>query len=136
MNIPLFSWLMVSLYISFYDGEEIEAWAKQLGQRISRYRATIRLPAGMRLKPAAAAALNSADPLDLVDYVPGDSPAWEAAAKGRAVKPFRASLARSVGAWPIGVVPYLWKRLLTSSLESAPAEKTPADHSRKAKIRR
>jgi hypothetical protein len=136
MNIPLFSWLMVTLYISFYDGEEIEAWARQLGLRLARYKATIRLPERMRLKPAAAAALNSADPLQLVSYVPGESPSWEAEVKGRAVKPFRASLSRSVGAWPIGLVPYLWKRLLTSSLETAPAEPAVADRPRKAKIKR
>ena len=27
MNIPLFSYLMVSTYICFYDGEEISAWS-------------------------------------------------------------------------------------------------------------
>lgn len=136
MNIPLFSWLMVSLYISFYDGEEVEGWGKRLGMRLARYKAIIRYPEKMRLKPAAAAALEAADPLDLVTYEPGDAPTWSAEAKGRPVKPFRASLGRSVGAWPIGAVPYLWKRLLNSSLESAPIEKGPPPAARRAKIKR
>lgn len=137
MNIPLFSYLMVSLYISFYEGVEIEAWARRLGERLSRYKAIIRLPERMRLKPGAELALEAADPLGLVDYQPGTSPAWEAEAGGKPVKPFRASLSRSLGAWPLGAVPYLWKRLLTSSLESAgDSEARRPQAPRKAKIKR
>jgi hypothetical protein len=135
MNIPLFSWLMVSLYISFYEGTEVEAWAKQWGTRLAKYKVLIRLPQRMALKPGAAAALEAVDPLGLVDYADGDSPAWEASANGRAVKPFRASLSRSVGAWPLAVVPYLWNRLLNSSLETASdSEARTTRPSKKSKV--
>lgn len=136
MNIPLFSFLMVTLYLSFYEGVEIEEWARRLGQRFGRFKATVYLPQRMRFKPEAAFAIDSADPLGLVDFEPGTSPAWEATAKGKPVKPFRASLSRSVGAWPIGAVPYLWKRLLTNSLESSPEQSLEAARPKKDKIRR
>jgi hypothetical protein len=136
MNIPLFSYLMVSLYICFYDGVEIDAWAKKLGARFAKLKAIVYTPQGMRLKPAAEAALDAMDSLELVAFAPGTSPAWAGEAKGRPVKPFRASLARSIGAWPIGVVPYLWKRLLIGALESAPTSPISPAPKQKAKIRR
>ena len=136
MNIPLFSYLMVSLYISFYDGEEVEAWAKRLGMRLGRFRATVCLPQRMRFRPGPAAAIDAMDPLELVEYETGDSPAWSAVASGKPAKPFRASLSRSVGAWIIGVVPYLWKHLLTGALETAPAAAVASDKPERAKIRR
>lgn len=34
MNIPLFAFMMTSCYISYYDGEEVEAWWQRLTQRV------------------------------------------------------------------------------------------------------
>jgi hypothetical protein len=136
MNIPLFSWLMVSLYINFYDGVEVDEWAKTLGLRFNKLRAKIFTPVGMRLKPAPSAALDAMDPLDLVAYIPGTSPAWQAESRDKPVNPFRASLFRSVGAWPIGLVPYLWRRLLNGALETAPEPSVPQQSRSKAKIKR
>jgi hypothetical protein len=136
MNIPLFSWLMVSLYINFYDGVEVEAWAKNLGLRFARFRAKVFTPVGMRLKPAPAAALDAMDPLDLVVYQSGPSPAWAGEARSKPVNPFRASLFRSIGAWPIGLVPYLWRRLLNGALETAPEPVVHQHHRPRAKIKR
>jgi hypothetical protein len=121
MNIPLFSFLMATTYISFFEGVEVESWAKKLGERLSRFRATIFLPVGKRFNESAANAIAATDPLGLVTYEEGDA-TWRAVSGGKEVKPFRASLARSVGAWIIGTVPYLWKRLLTGALEDAPDE--------------
>jgi hypothetical protein len=136
MNIPLFSYLMVAMYISFYDGEEVEEWARRFGTRFARRRATVFLPAKMRLAPAPAAAIESMDPLELVEYVPGTAPAWEAKVGERRVDPFRASLARSIGAWPIALVPTLWKRLLMKGLESEPEPSVEPENSQRAKIKR
>ncbi|HVT12240.1 MAG TPA: HTTM domain-containing protein [Fimbriimonadaceae bacterium] len=135
MNIPLFSYLMVTLYLAFYDGTEIDAWAKRLGQRFAKAKSKIMLPNHMRLKPAHAAALDAMDPLELIEYDPGDSPSWETTA-GKNANPFRVSLVRSIGAWPLGVVPTLWKRLLTSSLESIPTTTQTQETAQRAKIRR
>ena len=136
MNIPLFGWLICSYYITFYEGEEVAAWAKTLGLRLRRFAALVRLPVGMRLKPGPAAALQAMDPLDLVQYEGGTAPAWEAeVAPGRSVKPFRASLLRSVGAWPIGAVPYLWKRLLIGALETAPSGRKLEPSSPRVKVK-
>jgi hypothetical protein len=137
MNIPVFSYLMISLYICFYDGVEVEAWAKRVGARLARLRAIVAMPERMRLKPAAEAALDAADPFDLVIYEPGTSPSWEATSKGKPVNAFLASAGRSLGAWPIAVVPGLWKRLLNNSLETAPSVvPRPAPEKAKTKIRR
>lgn len=136
MNIPLFSYLMVTLYVAFYDGTEIDAWAKRLGARFAKSKVLVLLPQHMRLKVQHAAALEAMDPLELVDYQPGVSPSWEATVGGKEVGAFRASLARSVGAWPIAVVPYLWKRLLTNSLESVPTTTETHATAQRAKIKR
>ncbi len=121
MNIPLFSYLMVCLYISFYDGTEIEAWSKRFGSRwFGRSRATVHVPQRMALTTASAATLDAVDPLGLVDYVVGKTPTWEASVGRKPANPFRASWVRSIGAWPIGLIPALWKRMLMRSLESTP----------------
>lgn len=138
MNIPLFSFLMASTYLCFFDGEEIEAWAKKMGGRFLKLRADIFVPAGMRLKPAPAEALQAMDPMGLVSYSTGNRSEWSAESNGKAVKPFRASLLRSLGAWPIGVVPYLWKRLLSGAIEPKPEEEAPPTPriSKKVKVKR
>lgn len=136
MNIPLFSYLMVSLYLSFYDGEEVEAWAQGLGLRFAKYKASVFLPQRMRFKPPAGAAIEAMDPLGLVSYEPGESPSWEAIAGRKHVRPFRASLSRSIGAWPLGAVPFLWKRLLTGALETSPHAVIASHRTEKTKVKR
>ena len=136
MNIPLFSYVMVTMYIGFYDGVEVEAWARRLGQRLAKFRVIVSLPERMRFRLGPGAAINAMDPLDLVDYTDGSSPAWEAVSRAKPVNPFRASLFRSVGAWPIGAVPYLWRRLLNKAVETAPTSTTKPEAPQKVKIRR
>lgn len=136
MNIPLFSYVMVTMYLVFYEGVEVEAWARRLGQRLARFKAIVYLPARMRFRLGPGAAIQSMDPIGLVEYQPGTSPSWEAVAKDKPANPFRASLARSVGAWPIAAVPYLWRRLLNRAIETAPTAAVQTEARQKAKIRR
>jgi hypothetical protein len=128
MNIPLFSFLMASSYICFYDGEEIAAWAKRLGRRFRRASVTVLYPAGSELEPAASAFLAAVDPFDLVAYEPSEGAKWAARrADGSATGPVFASWSRSLGAWIIGVIPGLWRRLLERSVAPLPArEEAPA----------
>jgi hypothetical protein len=123
MNIPFFAFTIVATYICFYDGEEISAWAKKVGERLRRFRILVELPKGYQLQPAALAALQTADPFSLVSYDPGMNGDWTAMdLTGRTKSPFRGSLFRSLGAWPYALVPGLWRRKLMNSL--VPAEGT------------
>jgi hypothetical protein len=128
MNIPLFSYLMVSMYICFYDGEEISAWFQQLGQRFARFRAMVHLPEGMRLSPRGAAFFDAADPLKAVTYAAGESNEISPAE-------VRASWMHSLGAWCFAWIPGLWKRLLNNSLEPIP-ELPEVVVSRKERVKR
>jgi hypothetical protein len=110
MNIPLFSWLMVSMYICFYDGEEVSAWFQRQGQRLKRFAMIVRLPKGTRLSPTGVAFFDAADPLKLVTYLPGDGAAITKADARR-------SWMRSMGAWIFGWIPGLWMRLLSRKVE-------------------
>lgn len=110
MNIPLFAFLICSLYISFYSGEEIAGFFARLGKRLSKFAIQIHLPAGKRLRPAAANMLAAMDPLHLVTYVPGSDPEWDP-------KAIRKSWTHSLGAWTIGWAPRLWMRVLNRALE-------------------
>jgi hypothetical protein len=108
MNIPLFSYLMISGYIAFYDGEEVSAWAKQWGQRLSRWHTAVRVPTPLAKGPAAA--LAALDPLDLVEYrVGGDTMVTKAEGRKSAI--------RSIGAWPIAWLPGVWRGILRRALE-------------------
>jgi hypothetical protein len=122
MNIPLFSFSICSLYVTFFEGDEVTEWARRLGERLHRFSLRVLLPAGMRLRPAPAAGLRAADALGLVSYQPGSESVWEAFdATGKQRNPFSASRLRSIGAWPLAVVPGLWRRMLYDSLEAIPA---------------
>ncbi len=120
MNIPLFSFLICSFYIAFYGGEEVEGWARRLGERLGRWKAFVRLPFGMTFRTGPGLAVVAMDPLGLVSYSPGDAPGLAAEARDKPVNPYRASLSRSLGAWPLGGLPYLWRRLLNKSLQAVP----------------
>lgn len=130
MNIPLFSFLMISAYLCFYEGDEIVAWSKRLGARLQRFAAVVQYPLGTRLRPNAAAFLNSVDPLDLVDYEHGTETKWTAARKrdGSALSPVFGTWSRSVGSWAFAWIPMIWKRLLEKATEPAPeADPEPVD---------
>lgn len=135
MNIPLFSWIMMSTYLSFYEGEEISGWAKRVGARLRKFHVVAHLPMGQALKSGSAAFLEAVDPFGLVDYVPGDGQAWSVTASG-ATKPTIFSLfTRSVGTWIFGWIPGVWKRILAGSLEprEVPTEKPKPSKRTKSK---
>jgi hypothetical protein len=131
-NIPLFASIIVATYIAFFDGEEITEWAKRVGERLKKFRVRVFLPAGTQLRPGPASALSAMDAFDLVEYQAGQVPKWHAMdAKRRERSPFRASALRTIGAWPIQLVPGLWKRLLTGSpIPISEADKTPPELTR------
>jgi len=120
MNIPMFSFSICALYITFYEGDEVVAWCRRLGQRLNRFALNVYLPKGMRFLPGPGAAIIAADPLALVNYETGDDEQWKAIdAKGHSRNPFSASRNRSLGGWVIAVVPGLWRRML-GQIEKAP----------------
>jgi hypothetical protein len=124
MNIPLFSYLMCSMYICFYDGEEIAAWAERLGHKLRRWRTIVRFPMGTQLRPQAAAFLDAADPMKLVTYAPSATETWQGErADGRPMPYALASWSRSLGAYVFAWIPGVWNRILRRSLE--PAAPTP-----------
>ncbi len=120
MNIPLFGFLMIATFVNFYDGEEVSGWARRVGERLSRLRLKVRLPAGAELSPRGANLLRALDPFGLVEYVPGDSPEWRAETSGgKPTNPFVGSYLRCLGAWWFGWIPGLWPALLRRACEKA-----------------
>ncbi len=119
MNIPLFSALMISCYVCHFDGEEISAYCKRLGERLrGKLGLEVSLPAGARLSATGARFLDAVDPLGLVAYVPGER--WEArTANGGAANPFWAAAFRSPGAWIFLALPGAWRRMVVESTEVA-----------------
>lgn len=131
MNIPLFAFLMITTYLSFYEGDEVTGWAKRLGVRFRRFAAKISLPRAQRFRPGPGYAVKALDPLDLVRYEPGDAEVWKGEdAEARARNPFRLSHMRSIAAWPLAIVPGFWRKLLTRALEP----KAEAARESKAKV--
>jgi hypothetical protein len=131
MNVPLFSYLMVSTYITFYDGEEVSAWAKRLGQRLLKYQATIRLPLGMQLTTSGAGFLRAVDPFALITYEAGSQSQWQAeTVNGIHSNPSRVILSRSVGSWLFGWFPGTWDKILSKAIEPIPIEIEPEPVSR------
>jgi hypothetical protein len=120
MNIPLFSYLMVSMYVTFYDGEEVSAWFQRLGQRFGFFRAMVHLPKGQRFNPRGVAFFDAADPLKAVTYVAGED-------EKLAASEVRKSWTHSLGAWAFGWIPGVWRRLMEKSLEPIPAESAHAE---------
>lgn len=123
MNIPLFSFLMISAYICFYEGDEFVGWAKRVGARLQRFATVARYPLGTQLRPTAAAFLNSVDPFGLVSYEHGTETKWTAERRkdGRGLAPVFGTWSRSVGSWAFAWIPVLWKRILESATEPAAA---------------
>lgn len=115
MNIPLFAFLMISIYVNFYDGEEVAGWFQRWGQRLRRFAVTISLPFHQRLNPRGAAFFSAVDPLGLVQYLPGEAPTIDPS-------DVRRSWTHSLGALPWGWWPGLWRRLLSEALEPIPEQ--------------
>lgn len=113
MNVPLFAFSICSMYICFYDGEEVAAWAQKVGRRMVRLHVTVRVPHA--LSPRSVALLEAVDPFKLVTYLPGESLSAQDA-RGRSLDPYRAILSRSVGTWVIAWVPVVVRRLLAAVL--------------------
>lgn len=118
MNIPLFSFLMISTYICFYDGDEISAWAKRMGTRLARFHVDVQPPCGMKLRPTAARFFGAIDPFHLIRFSPGKSADWVARRlNGSSVSVLSALRFRCVGAWIFGWYPGIWNRILLSGIE-------------------
>lgn len=120
MNIPLFSFLMITTYLAFFEGDEISAWAKRVGLRFKRFMIKLGLPRGTSWQPGPELAIKAMDPFELVSCGVGDQEAWTAVdAQGRARNAFRVSALRSIGAWGFAWIPGLWRRLLNKALVSS-----------------
>jgi len=150
-NIPLFGFTICSFYVAFYEGAEVSEWARRIGGRLRRFRVMVSPPVCWRFRESPRAALEAIDAFGLVDYALGSgsdlsntsdtsgkpSPSaekWTArTASGKTLNPCRASLARSPAAWPLALIPGLWKSLLTGAAEPAPS--AAAEVSRKARRR-
>jgi hypothetical protein len=125
MNVPLFAFMICSGYICFYSGEEITDWFRRLGERFQKFRTTVLTPEGKSLAPGPATALEALDPLDLVTYEDGTGADWE----GRPT--VSASWKRSLGAWPIGWIPGVWRKVLDRALQTAPIREERLNGQRK-----
>ena len=121
MNIPLFSYLMVSTYVCFYDGEEVTAWAKRLGSRLAKCHAKLSLPRNTRLTESGAGFLEAIDPLQLVHYGPGTADTWTAErTTGGNLSVVPSIHLRSIGSWIFGWIPGIWDKILLKAIESVP----------------
>ena len=117
MNIPLFSFLMITTYLAFFEGEEISAWARRVGARFRRFALKVWMPAGTKWETGPELMIKATDPFVLVNYQPGNREVWSAEdEKGNAKNPFRASSFRSIGSWGFAWIPGVWKKLLNSAL--------------------
>lgn len=137
MNIPLFAFVICSCYVAFYSGEEVTAWFGRLGERFRRRQVRVWTPAGKSMSPGPAAAIQAMDPLNLVAYNNGTAEDWEAKTlDDQPISPVKASWARSLGAWTVGWIPGVWKRIMDRSLTDAPVPNgatTPVPTSKKKK---
>ena len=118
MNIPLFSYLMVSMYISFYDGEEVSAWAERRGSKMKKLHLTVFLPSGQKLTQRAEAFLAIVDPFHLIRYLPSDQGGWTAQKEdGSEAAVWQSVFKRSIGCWLFGWLPGFWNRFAATALE-------------------
>ncbi|MHB8635528.1 MAG: HTTM domain-containing protein [Fimbriimonadaceae bacterium] len=116
MNIPLFALSMCSFYVAFYEGAEVTAWARRVGERCRRLRLTVGVPKRTPLDSGPALAIVATDAFSLVTYERGDVDDLDC---GAVRNPVRAIWLRSPGAWVIGIVPGLWRHLVRSAFELA-----------------
>lgn len=120
MNIPLFSFCMVSTYVNFYDGEEITGWAERMGERLKRFRVKVYLPKDALLRQGPGAALKAMDPFGLVEYLPGSHHDWRAEnSAGRPMRTKAAICLRSPAALAFALIPGLWPAVMSAAFEPA-----------------
>lgn len=115
MNIPLFSVAICSMYICFYDGEEITAWAARIKfwivNHFPRTRRVIQSPEGTSFDPARLAAIEACHPFADVAYETGSGHRLSILnGKNQPTQWF------DPVAKPIGVIPFLWKKLVIASI--------------------
>ena len=116
-NIPLFSFVMCSTYLAFFDGEEYSAFAKKVGQKWKSARLLVLTPRGTGLSPRGRVVLNALDVFKLLEFETGESDQWVARnSRGPVKNPLLAALMRCPGAWALLVAPGLWKRLMSKTL--------------------
>lgn len=108
-NIPLFAFLMIATYVSFYEGDEVSAWAKRIGERLKRFHIRIALPREAHLQTGPSLALEAMDPFELVEIVPGDSDRLSQS-------DLRKWCQRSVGTWYFAWIPGLWRRIVERAI--------------------
>lgn len=101
-NIPMFSAIIVSAYICFYDGEEVSRGAKRFGNWLSRFKAKLLGP----WIPERKTALKALDPFDLLTYE---------TASGSTPNQSWLFSTRSLGYWPLIWVPGLSRKLLQNA---------------------
>lgn len=115
MNIPMFSVAICSMYICFYEGEEITAWAARIKFWITRHfpraKRTVRGPEGTTFDLDRLAAIEACHPFADVTYETGDGPGMTML-NGNGQKTFWLDPI----AKPIGGLPFLWKKLVIASL--------------------
>ena len=122
MNIPMFSYAMISVYIAFYEGNEISGFFERLGMHLRKWHVVLRYPAGMRLQPRAVGFFQAIDPLRMVSYLPGESPGWSAETiGGRKLSPVQAILTRCPSTLFFCLWPKFLSNLFNSTLEPLPA---------------
>jgi hypothetical protein len=127
MNIPMFSFSICALYVTFYEGEEVTGWFRRLGEKLKGFSLRVYLPKGAQFLPGPGAAIAAADPLGLVSYGAGATENWSALdSSGQERNPFTASQKRSLGGWVIAFVPGLWRRMLNRITITPPETSEPA----------
>lgn len=72
MNIPLFAFAMCSMYVSFYDGEEVSGFFERLGKRFAKFAITVKIPKRDAASDRIAAILHVVDPLRLLSVERSD----------------------------------------------------------------
>jgi uncharacterized membrane protein YphA (DoxX/SURF4 family) len=132
MNIPLFSFMMISSYVIFFQGEEISAWALRMGLRLRKFHVQIRLPKSQKLTPRGVAIFSAIDPLGLLTFLPGDRHDASALTHDKnEISVQRALATRCVGGWLFLWLPKMASKMLFACLEEdveiEPAPTLPTD---------
>ncbi len=137
MNIPLFSYIVTSLYISYYDGDEVMAWAQRRGSKLKILHIKVFIPINRQLKPRASAFLNVIDPFKLIRYEAGTQESWTAETmSGKQLQTWKAIAKRSPGCWLFGWYPGFWTKFESSALEPilvSKVENKKSESSKKSK---
>lgn len=98
MNIPLFSQIMVSMYLCFFDGEELTTWAKKVGRRFPQFRVEVVVPEGASLRLPSL--IHAADPFGWIHLEQSEVDQWSATdATGKVIPWWTAVATRAAGLW-------------------------------------